>query len=79
MEKKPILVFDDSVKERITEALGYSKTENNELISKNGKFATSQEFEIIKFEEFGGMLQGSKIAIKKEDSELVKFFTTKRY
>lgn len=74
MEEKPIIVFDDSVKSKIINCLGYKKDKESRLVSENGKLATSQDFETITFDEFGGVLQGSKIPIKNKDSELVKYF-----
>ncbi len=74
MEKKLIIVFDNSVKSKVISALGFKKDEESRLVSANGKLATSQDFESITPEEFGGVLQGSKIPIKNKDSELVKYF-----
>ena len=70
----PILVFDDSVKERVIKSLGFSRNEDSKLVDENDKVVTTQEFESIKESEFGGVLKSSKIPIKKEESELVKYF-----
>ncbi len=74
MEKKPIIVFDNSVKSRVINSLGYKENEEFKLVENNGKLATSQDFESISSDEFGGVLQGSKIPIKNKDTELVKYF-----
>ena len=74
MVKIPIIVFDDSIKAKVISSLGFKKEEKSRLVESDGKLATSQYFESITFDEFGGVLQGSKIPIKNKDSELVKYF-----
>jgi hypothetical protein len=74
MEEKPIIIFDNSVKSKVIKALGFKEDKESRLVSANGKLATSQDFDSITPEEFGGVLQGSKIPIKNKDSELVKYF-----
>ena len=76
MKEKPIIVFDDSVKSKVIKALGYTENENSELVDKKGKVVTSQNFEKISSDEFGGVLSGSRIPIKNNESELVKFFVS---
>ena len=76
-DKIPIIVFDDSSKKRILESLGLKKNKQSELVDSNEQIITNQEFESIKEDEFGGILKSSKIAIKKDISELVKFFVNK--
>ncbi len=76
MEEPPIIFFDDSVKSKIVKALGYTQNDNSELVSKDGKLVTSQGFDKISFDEFGGVLRSSKIPIKKEDSELITYFSS---
>ena len=44
----PILVFDDSVKERVIKSLGFSRNEDSKLVDENDKVVTTQEFESIK-------------------------------
>ncbi len=73
-EKSPIIIFDDSVKSKLVNSLGFKKNAESNLVDNNGKIATSQDFESISFDEFGGVLKGSKIAIRKRDSELVRYF-----
>ena len=73
-EKSPIIIFDDSVKSKLVSSLGFNKNAESNLVDNNGKIATSQDFESISFDEFGGVLKGSKIAIRKRDSELVRYF-----
>lgn len=73
-ERNPVIIFDDSVKSKVVNSLGFKKDADSKLLDKNGKIATSQDFESISFDEFGGILKGSKIAIKKKDSELVRYF-----
>ena len=55
---EPILVFDDSSKEKILNALRLKETENNEILNEEGKILTNQDFESIPAEEFGGILKG---------------------
>lgn len=74
MEEKPIIIFDNFVKSRLISALGFKEDKESRLVTENGKLATSQEFESITSDEFGGVLLGSKIPIKNKDSELVKYF-----
>jgi len=74
LEKKPVIIFDDSVKLRMIKALGFKIDDSSKLVTNNGKLVTSQNFESITSDEFGGVLQGSKIPIKNKDSELVKYF-----
>ncbi|HIG92844.1 TPA: hypothetical protein HA242_03340 [Candidatus Woesearchaeota archaeon] len=76
--KELVLVFDDSVKERIIKSLGFSLNEKEELMDTRGKIATSQDFKPIYSKEFGGLLRGSKIPIRKKESELVKYFLLER-
>ena len=76
MEKKPILIFDNSVKSKVISSLGFKENEESKLVDSNGKLATSQDFESITSDEFGGVLQGSKVPIKNNDSELVKYFVS---
>ena len=64
MEEKPIIVFDNSVKSKVISALGFTKDKESRLVTEKGKLATSQDFESITLNEFGGVLQGSKIPIK---------------
>ena len=77
-ENNLVLVFDDTSRNRLLKSLGISQNKKSELIDENNKVITSQDFEPIKFDDFGGILQGSKQAIKKEKLELVKFFASKK-
>lgn len=72
----PILIFDDSSKDKVLETLGFSQ-EDSHLIDEEGLIQTNQQFEEISEENFGGILQGSKIFIKKDPSEIVKYFASK--
>ena len=74
MEKKPIIVFNDSVKSKVITSLGFKEDSESKLVDSGGKLATSQDFESITSNEFGGVLQGTKIPIKNKDTELVKYF-----
>lgn len=78
MEEKPIIVFDNSVKSKVISALGFKEDKESRLVSNDGKLATSQDFESINSDEFGGVLQGSKVPIKNKDSELVKYFISSK-
>ena len=73
-DKAPIIVFDDSVKDRVIKSLGLSKNDKSELIDSDNKVITTQEFEPIKESEFGGMLKGSRIPIKNKESEVARYF-----
>ncbi|MBU1198366.1 MAG: hypothetical protein KKF46_05475 [Nanoarchaeota archaeon] len=72
--EEPILVFDDTSKSRLLKALGF-KVEKSDILDEKGKLLTNPDFEVIPNNNFGGFLKGSKIAIKKEESELVKYFS----
>ena len=76
-DKEPILIFDNSIKDKVIISLGLSKNKESQLVDKEGKIATSQDFESINYDEFGGVLKGSKIPIKNKDTELVKYFISK--
>ncbi|MDI6641790.1 MAG: hypothetical protein QME68_05715 [Elusimicrobiota bacterium] len=77
-ELYPLVVFDDSSKGRMLKALALRKNERSELVDEENKVLTNQDFETIKINEFGGILRGSKIPIKKDKSELVKYFISKK-
>ncbi|MCK4808169.1 MAG: hypothetical protein KAS90_00965 [Candidatus Aenigmarchaeota archaeon] len=70
----PVLVFDNSVKDKLIKALGYKKDKESKLIDSEGKTITSQNFESISGDEFAGVLIGSKIPLKNKESELVQYF-----
>lgn len=71
--QQPVLVFDDSVKDKIVKALGYTSV-NKSLVDEDGRTVSSQDFDEVSYDNFGGILIGSKIPIKNEESELVKYF-----
>ncbi|MBS3138569.1 hypothetical protein J4207_02585 [Candidatus Woesearchaeota archaeon] len=73
-----ILVFDEHSKEDIIKALGLKVNSTGELIDNEGKVLNNSDFETIKMDEFGGMLKGSKIPIKNNTLELVKYFVKKK-
>ena len=73
----PIIVFDNSSRELILKTLEFRRYEKSELVDTEGKILTNPEFESIKAEEFGGILKGSKIPIRKNKSELVRYFVSK--
>lgn len=74
-KREAVLVFDNSVKEKVIKSLGLIK-KGSHLIDKEGKIVASQDFESINYNEFGGILKGSKIPIKNKESELIKYFTS---
>ena len=78
MEEKPVIVFDDSIKPKIIKSLGFKEDKESRLIQGDGKLATSQDYESINSSDFGGVLQGSKIPIRNNNSELVKYFISKK-
>ena len=77
-EEDPILAFEDSSKERLLKALGLSVTSEGLIVDGKNKVLTNQEYEQITFGEFGGVLKGSKVPIKKQQRELVKYFVNKK-
>ncbi|VVB81636.1 Uncharacterised protein [uncultured archaeon] len=78
MEKEDaILVFDEPAKARILKALDLKPNAKQELADKENKILTNAEYESIHIQEFGGILRGSKIAIKKDKTDLVRYFVTK--
>ena len=74
--KEPVIIFDDSVKSKIIEALGYKK-EGANLVDEEGKVVTSMDYEEITYKNFGGVLKGSQIPVKKEDSDIAKYFVNR--
>ena len=77
-EKGELLItFDDSSKERIIKSFGFNVNETSQLIDKEGKVVINQDFEPINSNEFGGILKSSKLPIKKDESELVRYFINK--
>jgi hypothetical protein len=73
-EEISILIFDDSMRSDIIKATGY-RAEKQILLDSEGKIVVSQQdFEKITPQEFGGVLRGSKIVIKKDESELLNYF-----
>lgn len=73
-ENTPIIVFDESAKKKLLVSLGFSVNQNKEIVDKDNKILTNTDYEPINLDEFGGILRGSKIPIKKEKSELVRYF-----
>ena len=72
----PLLIFDESSKGEILNSLGF-KEEDSFLVDDEGLIQIDQQFETVSSEEFGGVLQGSKIIIRKDPSEIVKYFANK--
>lgn len=75
--KDPILSFDDNSKDEIISSLGLKTDKNGYLSDEKGRILTDQDLEPLKKEEFGGILKGSKIAIKKDKAALIKYFIDK--
>lgn len=69
----PIIVFDDDSKGNIFESMGIAE-EDGYLVDEEGFIQTNDQFEIVKPSEFGGVLRGSKVVIKKDSSELTRYF-----
>ena len=76
-KRDPIIVFDDSSKKKIFKALGLKEGPGSILQDEQNRTLTDQDFEPIKATEFGGVLKGSKIPIRKEREELVRYFVAK--
>ena len=74
----PIVLFDDSSKEKIVKALGLKINPDGRLADEDGKILTNQVYEDIRFDDFGGILISSKLPIKKDQSEIVKYFLRKK-
>ncbi len=72
-----VIVFDNSSKEKILDLLGIQINENSELVE-NGRILTNVEQEAISLKDFGGILEGSRIAIKKNRDELVHYFVNRK-
>jgi len=68
-----LVVFDDSSKKKLIKSLGFKKV-GDALIDEKGMIQTNNQFEIVSEKEFGGVLKGSKVIIKKESSELARYF-----
>lgn len=77
-DEDPILVFEESSKERLLKALGLRVNSEGLIVDEKNKVLTNQEYEPITFVEFGGILKGSKVPIKKQQRELVKYFVNKK-
>ena len=79
MEDKgvPVLIFDDSSKDKVLKSLGFD-SEDSCLVDEDGLIQTDSQFEKISAEDFGGVLQGSKIVIRKDFSEIVRYFASRR-
>ncbi len=75
-EDDPILVFDESSKAKIIKLLGF-KEEDSLLIDEEGLVQTNQQYEPVSAKDFGGVLKGSKIVIKKDQLELARYFASK--
>ena len=72
----PIVVFEDSSKDKILNLLGLKKEDSN-ILDNNNQVIINSEYEPVEIDEFGGILIGSKRAIKKDSIELVKYFLDK--
>lgn len=72
--KEPIIVFDDSVKDKLINSLGLQENKDGFLEDSNGKIITDQDFDPLSIKDFGGILKGSKLAIKNDIVELAKYF-----
>lgn len=77
IDETPIIVFDDTVKDKVLKAVGYSKDKDSNLVDEKGRLVTSQDYDSISYEEFGGVLRSSKVPIEKKNSELVKYFISR--
>lgn len=71
--KAPILLFDEASKTKILNLIGLEEKDSI-LIDEEGLIQTDQQYEEVSAKDFGGMLIGSKIVIKKESSDLVRYF-----
>ncbi|MEK6961138.1 MAG: hypothetical protein AABX47_08260 [Nanoarchaeota archaeon] len=79
MENTPIIVFDDSSEDALLNALGLRRSgKEGILVDESGKVLTDQDFETLHADNLGGVLQGSKIAIRKDVSALVKYFSAQQ-
>lgn len=79
MEERDFLItFDESVKAKVLQSLGISKNKDGFLIDNNSKVLTNSNFEVIEESNFGGILQGSKIAITKDRTELARYFLKRK-
>jgi hypothetical protein len=73
--KDIIITFKEDSKKDIIDALGlYNK--DGEIVDSQGLVVTDQNYEKVGFENFGGVLRGSKIFINNDSAELVRFFSS---
>jgi len=70
-----VITFDDFSRREIFDALDLKK-EGNCLVDSEGFTQTNDQFEVISPGEFGGVLRGSKVMIKKEPSEVSRYFAS---
>lgn len=75
--EQPILVFDDTSKSKLFKALGLKRGSEGQLVDSNNQSLVDQDFETIKYSDFGGILQGSKIPISKKTESIIKYFSSR--
>jgi len=69
------ITFNESSKNMIIKSLGLKK-EGEILVDNSNKVINTQDFDEIKFSEFGGVLKGSKIFIRNDSLELIQYFSS---
>ncbi len=69
----PLISFDDSIKKELFNALGLQEKEES-LVDEEGLIQINSQFEGVTPNNFGGILQGSKLMIKKDPSEIISYF-----
>ena len=72
MEGGVTISFDNSSKDFILDSLGI-KEEREFLIDNKGNLIKNYKNEKIKYSEFGGVLQGSKIFIKNDVDDVLEY------
>ena len=73
MEPEITITFDDDSRDFILDSIGINKNKKN-LIDIDKPILSKVDNKVIKEKEFGGVLKGSKVFIRKDTSELVHFF-----
>lgn len=72
-----IITFDNNSRARVLQALSLRNGPNEELLDPDGQILTGQDFEPLSESSFGGVLQGSKIAIRKDRHSIIQYFVDK--
>ncbi len=78
LTETPIITFDEQNKDRVLSSLGFKEDKRGRLVNEKGTLLTDLDFEPVLAKDFGGALRGSKVIVKKDKSDLVKYFISKK-